>query len=79
MEGVTFFPRDFKARERESRGRSDKVLIKSTMSIVPTDFSALLRNVQNKFRLAHRSIWWNNIQLSGQGACHLTNIRHLFS
>ena len=37
-----------KAGERESRGRSDKVNIKSTKSMVPKDFQVFLRNGENK-------------------------------
>ena len=39
-----------KAKEREIRGGSDKVIIKSTISKVPKDFQAFLRNSENKNR-----------------------------
>ena len=40
-----------KAGERESRGRKDKVIIKSTKSKLPKDFQAFPRNGENKNRL----------------------------
>ena len=37
-----------KVGEKESRGRSDKVIIKSTKSKIPKEFQAFLRNGENK-------------------------------
>ena len=42
-----------KVGEKESRGRSDKVIIKSTKSKIPKDFQAFLRNGENKNWLIH--------------------------
>ena len=65
MEAVAFFLKGFQrvdiagdtyrnasinAGERENRGRSDKVIIKSTKSKVPKAFQAFLRNGENRNR-----------------------------